>query len=65
MGRNKSITLDGHRLYSESFSKSLIHAIAESRISMANSVDPVADKSTPSNSDPIEPSISKSKLKDF
>lgn len=59
VGRNKSIKLDGHRRYCESFSKSLIHVIAESRTSIANSEFFTA-KSNASSSDATDPSISAS-----
>lgn len=58
VGRNKSITLEGHRRYCESFSKSLIQVMAESRTSIANSFALDVDRSRASSSDAMDPSIS-------
>lgn len=52
------MTLVGHLRYCESFSRSLIHVMAESLISIANSLDPDDDRSNARSSDAIEPSMS-------
>lgn len=55
VGRNKSMTLLGQRRYCASVSKSLIQIIDESRMSMANSLEPDDDKSSASKSEAMEP----------
>lgn len=52
------MTLVGHLRYWESFSRSLIHVMAESLISIANSLEPDDDRSNARSSEAIDPSMS-------